>query len=324
MFRLPLRQTAVPVPPLRYFSITRVRLADTSYLGDALATDGSIETVELDFDKYSPETQPALYKSPLIFIHGLFGSRKNTRTVAKRLSTRLDRDVYCLDLRNFGTSPHHPRLDYPSFAADVENWIEEQRFPGDVKPIMVGHSMGSKTVMALALRRPDLPKFVVAVDTAPVAFGNTDSMFGKYVNQLRLAVEKYRYTNMKDVDAKLAEVEPSDLVRQFLMTNLNRGKRHEHITSKIPLDIVGDAINKGVIWSWPYDLNISRWTGPTLFIRGTRSKYVPDEAIPEIAKFFPDFEIRDIDSGHWVISEKPDEFMDVLSEFVERREDEDV
>lgn len=318
MFKLTFRQ------PLRFFSTSRVRCADTTYLGDALATDGSIETVELDYDKYSPDQQPTLFKSPLVFIHGLFGSRKNTRTVAKQLSTRLNRDVYCLDLRNFGSSPHHPRLDYPSFAADVENWIEEQKFPEFAKPIMVGHSMGSKAVMALAFRRPNLPKFVCAVDTAPIAFGNSDSQFGKYVNQLRLAVEKYKYTNMKDVDAKLAEVEPSEVVRQFLMTNLNRGKRHEHITSKIPLDIVGNAINKGIIWSWPYDLNISRWTGPTLFIRGTHSKYVPDEAIPEIAKFFPDFEIRDIESGHWVISEKPNEFMDVLSEFVERREDEDI
>ena len=102
--------------------------------------------------------------------------------------------------------------------------IEEQKFPEFAKPIMVGHSMGSKAVMALALRRPDLPKFVCAVDTAPIAFGNSDSQFGKYVNQLRLAVEKYKYTNMKDVDAKLAEVEPSEVVRQFLMTNLNRGK----------------------------------------------------------------------------------------------------
>ncbi|EMG49793.1 IMO32 Probable alcohol acetyltransferase [Candida maltosa Xu316] len=317
MFKLLQRQ------PYRLFSVKSTHFSPTpsSYLGDALSTDGSIETVELAYDKYSPDQEPILFKSPLIFLHGLFGSRTNTRTVAKQLSTRLDRDVYCLDLRNFGTSPHHPRLDYPSFAADVEHWIEQQKFPDFAKPILVGHSMGAKTTMALALRRPDLPKFICSVDNAPIAFGNSGSQFGKYVNQLRLSLEKYKYTNIKDVDAKLAEVEPSKYIRQFLLTNLNRGKRHEHVTSKIPLDIVGDAINKGIISSWPYDSNISRWTGPALFIRGTASKYIPDEAIPEIAKFFPDFELRDIDSGHWVISEKPEEFMDVLSEFIERKED---
>ena len=93
-----------------------------------MAVDGSIETVELSYDKYSPTNEPSSLKSPLVFLHGLFGSRKNTRTVAKKLSTRLDRDVYCLDLRNFGTSPHHPRLDYPSFAADIENWVGLQNF----------------------------------------------------------------------------------------------------------------------------------------------------------------------------------------------------
>ena len=69
------------------------------------------------------------------------------------------------------------------------------------------------------------------------------------------------------MDAKLAEVEPNQYIRQFLLTNVNKGQRHEHVTSKVPLDIVGNAITKGIIASWPYDLNISRWTGPSLFIR---------------------------------------------------------
>ncbi len=307
---------------LKNFGPTSKPFIDGTYLGDSLAVDGSIETVELSYDKYSPTNEPSSFKSPLVFLHGLFGSRKNTRTVAKKLSTRLDRDVYCLDLRNFGTSPHHPRLDYPSFAADIENWVGLQNFPESAKPILIGHSMGAKAVMAVALRRPDLPKFICSVDNSPITYPTLDLLFGKYVNQLRLAIEKYKYTNIKDVDAKLAEVEPNQYIRQFLLTNVNKGQRHEHVTSKVPLDIVGNAITKGIIASWPYDLNISRWTGPSLFIRGTESKYIPDDAIPEIAKYFPDFELRDINSGHWVISEKPNEFMDVLSEFIERREDE--
>ncbi|CAK9436843.1 uncharacterized protein LODBEIA_P13650 [Lodderomyces beijingensis] len=276
-----------------------------------------IETVKLAYDKHPHENST---RSPLILLHGLFGCKANTRTVAKQLSERLSRDIYCLDLRNFGSSPHAPRLDYPSLAADVEGWICEQKFKE--KPILVGHSMGAKTAMAVALRKPDVPKYVVSVDNAPIAFGNTGSKFSKYINQLRLCLEKYKYTDIRDVDAKLAEVEPNKGIRQFLLMNMWRGKKNDVIQSKIPLDVIGDAVNKGFIASWPFDSSSYRWTGPSLFIRGTQSHYIADEVIPEIAAFFPDFEVRDIECGHWVISEKPEEFMDVLQEFIERKEDE--
>ncbi|KAK6455605.1 Alpha/Beta hydrolase protein [Scheffersomyces xylosifermentans] len=299
---------------------------DAGYLGDALATDGSIETVQLKFDRHSPPQEPTIYKSPLIFLHGLFGSRSNTRTVAKQLAVKLDRDVYCLDLRNFGDSPHLPRLDYPSIAADVERFIEESKFPEFAKPILVGHSLGAKASMAVALRRPELPKMIVAVDNCPVSVAGNDSSssFGKYVNQLRLGIEKYKYTDIKDLDKLLAQVEPNITVRQFLLTNVKRGRKEDPITSKVPLDVIGKAIHAGNIASWPYDSNVVRWTkGPALFIRGTNSPYIPDEVISDIGKYFPDFEVRDVEAGHWLISENPTAFMDVLVEFIERKEDEE-
>lgn len=292
---------------------------DGSHLGDALSR---VETVGLSFDIHRPPTAPPIAKSPLIFLHGLFGSKANNRTVAKQLADSMDRDVYCLDLRNFGLSPHLARLDYPALAADVERFIEEQHL--EKKPILIGHSMGAKTVMALALRRPDLPHMIVSVDNAPVCLSASGGPFGKYIRQLRYALEVKQYTNIKDVDAELAKVEPSKVVRQFLLTNVNRGKKHEPCTSKIPLDVIGDAVTAGNIASWPYDSSISRWSkGPALFIRGTESEYVPDEVLPDIGNYFPDFEVRDIKAGHWVISEKPAEFMAVLREFVERKEDDE-
>lgn len=258
----------------------------------------------------------------MIFLHGLFGTKTNNRTVAKQLALSMARDVYCLDLRNFGLSPHNARLDYPALAADVERFIDEHEM---ARPILIGHSMGAKAVMALALRRPDLPKMVVSVDNAPVCLSASGGPFGKYIRQLRYALEVKKYTNIKDVDAELAKIEPNKVVRQFLLTNVHRGKKHEPCTSKIPLDIIGDAVAAGNIASWPYDSNVSRWTrGPALFVRGTESQYVPDDILPDIGNYFPDFEVRDVKSGHWVISEKPQEFMDVLTEFVERKEDEDL
>ncbi|KAI5962280.1 uncharacterized protein KGF55_003356 [Candida pseudojiufengensis] len=309
MFSLKLLSPSIRTKPIyssiRYFSSTRI------------TRNESIETVDLAFEEFkglNPE------KSPVIILHGLFGSKANNRTVAKQLSEKLKRNIYCLDLRNFGSSPHINRLDYPSLSADVEKWILNQKF--SEKPILVGHSMGAKTVMALALRKPDIPKMIVSVDNAPITFGNTDSKFNKYINQLRIALEKYHYTNIKDVDSKLEEVEPNKVIRQFVLMNLNRGKKDEPVTSKIPLEIIGNAISKGMIASWPYSSQDYRWTGPALFIRGTESKYIPDDIIPEISNFFPNFEIKDIESGHWVISEKPKEFMEVIVDYIERQEDE--
>ncbi|CAI5757366.1 unnamed protein product [Candida verbasci] len=289
--------------------------SDPSFQGDSLSDN--IETVKLEYDKFSPE--PSTKKSPVVILHGLFGSKTNNRTIAKQLSHSLDRDIFCLDLRNFGSSPHINRLDYPSLSADVESWIQEQSFEN--KPILVGHSMGAKTVMALALRKPSIPKMVVSIDNAPIE-GNSDIKFIKYINQLRLSIEKYHYSNIKDVDAKLAEIESDKSIRQFILTNLNRGKKHEHITSKIPLDIIQKALRDGMISSWPYDSKYVKYNGPTLFIRGSESPYVPDESLPAISQFFPNFEIRDIKCGHWVTAEKPKEFMETLIEFIERKEDE--
>mgnify|MGYP002378440539 CR=1 FL=1 len=290
----------------------------TGTIQSALDTTG-IETVPLTFEVQAGQSSTGP-KSPLYIIHGLFGSKANNRTMAKTLAKDLGRDVFCLDLRNFGQSPHSKRLDYPSMAADVERFIETHH--PDTKPILIGHSMGAKAVMSVALRRPELPKMIISVDNAPVDLGGSGGSFSKYVNQLRVALEKHKYTNIKDVDGELAKVEPNQTIRQFLLMNLNRGKKDDVITSKIPLDVVGKAITTGQIAAWPFDSNISRWTnGPALFVRGTESKYIPDDVIPDIGKYFPDFEVADIKAGHWVISEKPEEFRKVVVDWIERKED---
>ncbi|EGV65150.1 hypothetical protein PSN45_005209 [Yamadazyma tenuis] len=285
------------------------------YLGDAL--DPNIETVDLAYDLYEAETKTS--NSPLIILHGIFGSGVNHRTAGKILASKLKRDVYSPDLRNFGRSPHIKRLDYPSLAADVERFIENKNLE---KPVVIGHSMGGKTAMALALRRPDLLKMLISVDNAPVAFSSTSSTFVKYIGAFKRATENYKFTNIKDVDKELAKVEPNQYIRQFLLTNMNRGKKDDVITSKVPLDIINDALHAGLIASWPYDPSVCRWTkGPALFIRGTESDYVPDEYIPDIGRFFPNFEIRDVKAGHWVISENPKDFVDTVVDFVVKHED---
>lgn len=276
----------------------------------------TIATLPLSFDKHAAP-EPSL-APPMIILHGLFGSKANNRLVAKQLAKLLHRNVFCLDLRNFGHSPHSPEMSYPLLAADVEAFIDSEI---GSKCVVLGHSMGAKTAMAVALRRPDLVSSLVLVDNAPWCNVGVELGFISYIRVLRDCIERKHYTNIKDIYAALGKVEPDPAVRQFLLTNMKRNRDNLPITSKVPLDIIGDAVVQGMISSWPFDYRESRFSGPSLFIRGTKSLYVPDEVIPDIGLYFPDFEMRDIAAGHWVISECPREFVLVVTEFIARRED---
>jgi pimeloyl-ACP methyl ester carboxylesterase len=276
-----------------------------------------IPTVELAYDVYNEKSSSVNPMPPILILHGLFGSRSNNRTIAKQLNEKLQRDVYCLDLRNHGDSPHIERHDYPALAADVERFIVDN---GLGRSILMGHSMGAKTAMAVSLRRSDLMEMLISVDNSPVNV-QPSSQFVKYVQILEKIVDNKDITSNRDADRYFAQFENDISVRQFLLQNIRKDRDDNILKSRVPLGIMKDCLVKGNIASWPFNSDLNRWVGPSLFIRGSKSDYVPDEYLPEIGKFFPGFEVKDIDAGHWVIAEKPKECLDVMVDFVERRED---
>lgn len=276
-----------------------------------------IPSVKLAYDLINEKSNTSNPRPPVLILHGVFGSKSNNRTIAKQLNAKLERDVYCLDLRNHGESPHNERHDYPSLAADVEKFIESNNLG---KSILVGHSMGAKAAMAVSLRRGDLVEILVSVDNAPVNL-QPSSLFPKYVNILERIVSNKEIKTSKEADQYFAKFEKDQVVRQFLLQNIKKNKETGELESRIPLETLKNALVKGNIAAWEYDSNFNRYMGPSLFIRGTVSKYVPDEYIPEIGKFFPNFEVRDIEAGHWVMAEKPKETLDVLVDYIERNED---
>ncbi|VEU23083.1 DEKNAAC104285 [Brettanomyces naardenensis] len=229
----------------------------------------------------------------------------------------LERDVYCLDLRNHGDSPHSERMDYPALSADVERFIGEHKLE---QPILIGHSMGAKTAMAVCLRKPKLCSLLVPVDNAPVDLtggGAGFSKFGTYVKQMEKIDGNHKLTSLKDCDKILAEVEPNKTIRQFLLTNMKPDDEGGY-RCRVPLDIMEKTLDN--ISAWPFNYEISRWNGPALFVRGTKSPYLADEYLESVAKFFPRFEIRDVESGHWVTSENPSAFVGAVSEWIRYQE----
>ncbi|KAK0728012.1 Alpha/Beta hydrolase protein [Lasiosphaeria miniovina] len=281
-----------------------------------MSTSAPISTVPLAFDLHKPAKPVAdRQTSPIIVMHGLFGSKKNNRSISKVLARDLGRYVFALDLRNHGESPHHGRHDYSAMAADVGDFIRQH---GLKQPTLIGHSMGAKTAMAVALREPDLIADLVSVDNAPVD-ARIKSDFARYIQGMK-KIDDAGVTRQSDADKILEPYEKSLVIRQFLLGNLHRPES-ESATQKfrVPLDILGKALDH--MGDFPVrDPSAARFAKPVLFVRGTRSKYVPDEVIPVIGQFFPRFELVDVDSGHWVISENPEAFRQAVVKFLESKD----
>lgn len=244
-------------------------------------------------------------------MHGLFGSKQNNRSISKALAKELNTHVYAVDLRNHGESPHTTQHDYESMAGDVEAFLAAQGLD-DGRVTLLGHSMGAKTAMAVALRQPTLVDRLIVVDNAPIE-ATLESRFGTYVQAMR-RIEEAQVHKQSDADRILTEYEKDIGVRQFLLTNLTRPPGGGAYKFRVPLRTLGNALDR--MGSFPYHPDKIRYERPALFIRGTKSRYVPDEVIPIIGRFFPCFRMKDIDAGHWVISEKPHEFKDAVVEFM--------
>ncbi|KAF4974004.1 hypothetical protein FZEAL_9048 [Fusarium zealandicum] len=269
----------------------------------------------LAYDLHEP-AQPKTdkKKAPILFLHGLFGSKKNNRGISKALARDLGRYVYALDLRNHGESPHSTRHDYLAMAQDVADFIEGH---GLSETTLIGHSMGAKTSMALALRSPDLVADVVAVDNAPVDV-TLSRDFAEYVRGMK-RIQEAQVTRQSEADEILREYEEALPIRQFLLGNMYQPEGEKARKFRIPLDILGKSLDN--LGDFPYkDPNDIRFVKPALFVRGTKSKYVPDEVLPLIGQFFPRFRLADVDAGHWLISEQPEAFRKAVVEFLQKPE----
>lgn len=288
----------------------------------------SFSTLPLAYDLHTPAkpVHSDSKTSPIIVMHGLFGSKKNNRTISKVLARDLGRSVYAVDLRNHGESPHDQRHDYTAMAADVADFIKQH----DLKePTLIGHSMGAKAAMTLALQSPDVVANIVSVDNAPVD-AHIGSDFARYIQGMK-NIDAADVSRQADADKILEPYEKSIVIRQFLLGNLHRyqpadddGNNHYNNKQavqkfRVPLNIIGKSLDH--MGDFPFkDPAEARFPKPALFVRGTKSKYVPDEAIPIIGQFFPKFELVDVEAGHWLISENPEAFRKAVVDFLTPKE----
>ena len=204
-------------------------------------------------------------------------------------------------MRNHGDSTHSQHHTYTELAEDVELFLQHHRLKDAT---LIGHSMGAKTVMTVALRNRVPIANLIPVDNAPVDAALKGD-FGRYVQGMR-RVQEAQTRRQSEADAIMRDYEESLPIRQFLLTNLVRRADGTQVF-RIPIKILAGALDN--MAAFPFtDPDETRFERPALFVRGTKSHYVADEMLPIVGRFFPKFEVVDVECGHWVISERPEEF----------------
>ncbi|WP_181305026.1 alpha/beta fold hydrolase [Rufibacter sp. XAAS-G3-1] len=242
---------------------------------------------------------------PLLILHGLFGTLDNWQTLGREFSKTYQ--VYLIDLRNHGRSPHSPEFSYQLMSDDLLEFIQQHQLQN---PMIIGHSMGGKVAMNFALQNPDKLSKLLVADIAPKYYPpHHDDILAGF-RSIDLASVK----NRQEADDQLA-VNVNDYgTRQFLLKNLYR-KEDNSFGWRLNLDAI-EANLPQVLSNIDSD---TPFTNPTLFLRGGNSRYIkPEQDLPQIQKLFPNARIETIENaGHWLHAEQPQEFYGLTMEFLQ-------
>lgn len=236
----------------------------------------------------------------LLIVHGLYGSARNWGAIAKRLSA--DRRILSVDMRNHGESSWFNSHSYTDLAADLAEVITHHAGPVDV----IGHSMGGKAAMVLALSQPALVRRLIVADIAPVPYSHTQVGFISAMRGLDLSQVEKR----SDADRLLAHEVDDAGVRAFLLQSLDIKARKWRLN----LDVLEAEMPK--IMGFP-DIK-AQFDKPTLFLSGGASDYVQPEHRTGIKALFPKARFAKIpETGHWLHAEKPREFTQTARAFLD-------
>ncbi|KAJ6655796.1 hypothetical protein lerEdw1_004849 [Lerista edwardsae] len=276
-----------------------------------------------------PSPQP-----PLVFLHGLFGSKSNFQSLAKKLVLKTQRKVLIVDARNHGKSPHSPLMTYEAMSADVQLLFQQLCLH---RCVLIGHSMGGKTAMVFTLQRPDLVERLVCVDISP---RETTAVTGfqafiAAMSAVDIPQGVPRSTARRLAEEQLRSTIQDPGIRHFLLKNLVNVE--DQFVWRVNLKAISQHLCE--LMGFP-DFQAS-YTGPTLFLGGLKvclhqamasagqssssmlfSSPCPlpcsSDDYPEIERLFPEAEIQYIASaGHWVHADQPEQFITAICNFLE-------
>ena len=256
--------------------------------------------MELNYRQYSENG------APVLVLHGLFGSLSNWGWHCKQLAQQYA--VYGVDLRNHGDSPHSDQLDYQVMAEDVRQLIVRL---GLESCCIVGHSMGGKVAMQLALSFPDLIEKLVIVDIAPVSYPE-DADGHMNVLAAMDAVKLGEIKSRTQAEVTIEDYIPQEATRKFLLTNLVRNKE-----GLFEWRLDKDSIRKNYANLRAEIIATMSFLKPVLFIKGSLSPYIKPEHEAQIKELFPAASVKLLmDAGHWLHAEKPQALQKILLKFL--------
>lgn len=258
-----------------------------------------MDTLTLHFDLMGGE-HPG---TPLVILHGLFGSSTNWRSIAQQCA--MLRPVFTLDLRNHGRSGWHDNMNYPAMAADVVAFMQQQ---GIGSAHILGHSMGGKVAMVVSLTVPEQVASLTVADIAPVDYAPTLIAYIKAMRSLDMCAMQSR----ADIDLALARTISHEKSRAFLLQNLTRADGQYRW--RLNLDVLAEHISE--ISGFP-DYAGRQYSGPGLFVHGAQSDYVQPDHEAVIRRYFPAAELSCIkQAGHWLHVQQPQIFLERLHRFL--------
>ncbi|MES2624152.1 MAG: alpha/beta fold hydrolase [Pseudomonadota bacterium] len=241
--------------------------------------------------------------APLVILHGLYGNGGNWAAHARQLSSEFA--VYTFDARNHGQSPRASSMLLTEMAADVVETMQALELES---AHLLGHSLGGKTAMLVALQAPSVVQDLIVVDIAPIAYNKQDDEILAALCALKLENLQSR----AEADAKLAEDIASKGVRDFLLTNLQRDEAGK-FSWRINLPVIAENFTQ--LTGWPERDKV--YEGRTLFIKGSESRYILPEYEQQTVAQFPNASLKVVTgAGHWVHSEKPEAVQKLIRNFL--------
>ncbi|CCG21558.1 hypothetical protein CORT_0A11730 [Candida orthopsilosis Co 90-125] len=271
-------------------------------------------------------------KTPVIFLHGFFGSKLSFNKVGRLFSEVTKVPTYAVDLRNHGESPHVLPFSYTQMAQDVHLFIKERKWDNCV---LVGHSMGAKVAMLVSLLYPDLVSKLVVIDNTPHSMPLDPHYRLDVLGMCEVEAhpELYkkgsngrRVTEVKQISKFLAKYEKSQLVRSLLMSNLLL--THKDLGNPHVKDRLKEVFRIPVMNFWKHDIiktveswpdlptNFEKFTHPTLVMYGSQSPFVKPEYFAVFEQFFTDLKFKEFNCGHWISHDLPGEFVNELVKFI--------
>lgn len=239
---------------------------------------------------------------PIIILHGLFGMLDNWQTIAKKLAEEYM--VILVDQRDHGKSKHTEEFNYQVLAEDLrlfmeENWMHEAH--------IIGHSMGGKTAMQFSVQNPDMIDKMIIVDIGPKAYKAGHDIIFKALREVEIDKVKSR----SEVEESIAKYIDDAGVRLFLMKNLQR-KKEGGFRWKMNLELLYNEY-PNIIDAIQHDGQVDV---ESLFIYGSKSKYIVPAEIDSIKAIFPNSSFKEVDAGHWIHAEKPEELLRLVQGFL--------